>query len=135
MDSLIDLVSFGICPAIVLLSYGNFNLWFMPGTFLIIAAGVLRLSYFNVFGLIGESAYQGLAIDNNAIVLVLLFGFEGFVSSASFTSVLYFVIVALALLNIAPIKTPKLGGWYLGITIYTLLVTVFFGWQLTNLGS
>ena len=46
MDSLIDIVSFGICPAVVLLSYGDFSPWFIPGAFLIAAAGVLRLSYF-----------------------------------------------------------------------------------------
>ena len=29
LDSLIDIVSFGICPAVVLLSYGHFSLWFI----------------------------------------------------------------------------------------------------------
>ena len=48
LDSLIDIVSFGICPAIVLLSYGEFSPWFVPGAFCIVAAGALRLSYFNV---------------------------------------------------------------------------------------
>ena len=78
LDSLIDIISFGICPAVVLLSYGNFSLWFVPGAFCILAAGVLRLSYFNVYGLVGESSYRGLALDYNAILLVFLFVFEGF---------------------------------------------------------
>ena len=58
MDSLIDIVSFGICPAVVLLSYGDFSPWFIPGAFLIAAAGVLRLSYFNVFGLADKSSFR-----------------------------------------------------------------------------
>ena len=37
-DSMIDIVSFGIFPAVLLLSYGNYNLWFLPGAFVIIAA-------------------------------------------------------------------------------------------------
>jgi len=132
LDSLIDIVSFGICPAVVLLSYGDFSLWFFPGAFAIVAAGVLRLSYFNVYGLISQSSYQGLAIDNNGIFLALLFVFNGMISESAFTTVLYIVILTLAVLNVAPIKTPKLSSnWYYVIVTYALILTVFFGWQLT----
>jgi phosphatidylserine synthase len=132
LDSLIDIVSFGVCPAIVLLSYGKFSPWFLPGAFCIVAAGVLRLSYFNVFGLVSESTYQGLAIDNNGILLTLLFVFDGFISSSVFTPLLYIVVMGLAIANVAPIRTPKLdGGWYYGITVYTLVLTLVYGWRLS----
>ena len=132
MDSLIDIVSFGICPAVVLLSYGDFSPWFIPGAFLIAAAGVLRLSYFNVYGLAGKSSFQGLAIDNNGIFLVMIFAINSFVSASGFAIVLYITIVALAALNVAPIRTPKLssGSWYYVIVLYTLVMTLLFGWQL-----
>jgi len=134
MDSLIDIVSFGICPAVVLLSYGDFSPWFIPGAFLIAAAGVLRLSYFNVYGLAGKSSFQGLAIDNNGIFLVLIFAINSFVSASGFTIILYIAIVTLAVLNVAPIRTPKLssGGWYYAIVFYTFAITLLFGWQLLN---
>jgi CDP-diacylglycerol--serine O-phosphatidyltransferase len=132
LDSLIDIVSFGVCPALVLLSYGNYDIWFVPGAFIIVAAGVLRLSYFNVFGLIGKSTYQGLAIDNNGILLVLLFFLEGFISISLFTALLYASIVLLAALNVAPIKTPKLSadGWYYGIAAYAVVASLFYVWRL-----
>ena len=132
MDSLIDIVSFGVTPAVVLLSYGDFSPGFIPDAFLIAAAGVLRLSYFNVFGLAGKSSFQGLAIDNNGILLVLLFAINSFTSASSFTILLYITIVALATLNVSPVKTPKLssGGWYYAIVLYTLVMTLLFGWQL-----
>ena len=132
LDSLIDIVSFGICPAVVLLSYGEFSPWFIPGAFLIAAAGVLRLSYYNVYGLIKSSTFHGLAIDNNGIFLVLIFVLNGFISASSFTIVLYVTILTLAALNVAPIRTPKLssGGWYYAIVFYTLAITLFYGWQL-----
>jgi len=132
LDSLIDIISFGVCPAVVLLSYGNFDIWFVPGAFIIVAAGVLRLSYFNVFGLIGKSTYQGLAIDNNGILLVLLFFLEGFISISLFTALLYASIVLLAALNVAPIKTPKLSadGWYYGIAAYAVVASLFYVWRL-----
>ncbi len=133
LDSLIDIISFGVCPAIILLSYGEYSPWFVPGAFLIMAAGVLRLSYFNVFGLVEKSTYQGLALDNNGLVLVSLFVFEDFINPSIFAPLLYIVLLILAILNVAPIKTPKLGGvWYYGITAYALMLTLFYGWQLLS---
>ena len=131
LDSLIDIVSFGICPAVILLSYGNFNPWYIPGAFVIVATGVIRLSYFNVFGLVDKSTYWGFPLDNNAISLVFLFLFDGLLSPAISGSILYALLMALAALNVAPIKTPKFGGrWYYAITGYTLLVTLVYGWKL-----
>jgi phosphatidylserine synthase len=130
LDSLIDIVSFGVCPAVILLSYGEFSPWFVPGAFLIVAAGALRLSFFNVFGLVDNSTYQGLALDNNAIALVFLFLFEGYVSTPVFAGILYASLLALTCLNLSSLKTPKLGGWYFGIAAYTVLITLLLGWRL-----
>lgn len=134
LDSLIDIISFGVCPAVLLLSYGNFSPWFLPGAFVILAAGVLRLSYFNVFGLVEVSSYRGLAIDNNGIILTLFFLLDGLVSTSIFCTALYILVIVIAALNVAPINTPKLTGrWYTVITIYTLLLTMFYGWQIITL--
>lgn len=132
VDSLIDIVSFGVCPAVILLSYGNYNPWLLPGAFLIIAAGVLRLSYFNVFGLDGKSTYKGLAYDNNAIILVFVFLLESFITTSAFTIVLYITLIVLSGLNVAPIRTPKLNGgiWYYALALYTLAITFIYGWFL-----
>jgi CDP-diacylglycerol--serine O-phosphatidyltransferase len=131
LDSLIDIVSFGICPAIILLSYGNFSPWYLPGAFIIVATGVIRLSYFNVFGLMDKSTYWGLALDNNVIILAFLFLFEGLVSPAVFSPVLYALLMVLSALNVAPIKTPKFAGrWYYAITLYTIVMTLVYGWEL-----
>ena len=131
LDSLIDIVSFSICPAVILLSYGNFSPWYIPGAFIIVATGVIRLSYFNVFGLVDKSTYWGLALDNNVIILVFLFLFDGLVSPAVFGSVLYALLMALSALNVAPLKTPKFAGrWYYVITVYTLVLTLAYGWKL-----
>lgn len=131
LDSLIDIVSFGICPAVILLSYGNFSPWYIPGAFVIVAIGVIRLSYFNVFGLVDKSTYWGLALDNNVIILAFLFLFEGLFSPAIFGPILYALLMILSALNVAPIKTPKFAGrWYYAITVYTLVLTLLYGWKL-----
>ncbi len=131
LDSLIDIVSFGICPAIVLLSYGDFSPWFLPGAFVVLVTGVLRLSYFNVFGLVGESTYMGLALDNNIIVLTFVFLFSGMAGQTVFSIFLYVLLMVLAALNVAPIKTPKFAGrWYYALIAYTIALSALYGWQL-----
>jgi CDP-diacylglycerol--serine O-phosphatidyltransferase len=131
LDSLIDIVTYAVCPAIVLLSYGGFSPWFIPGAFFILAAAALRLSYYNVFGLSESATYQGLAMDNNVLILAMVFVIEYFVDASVFTTLLYTVLVVLAILNVSPITTTKLAGkWYYIITVYILLLTSFYGWQL-----
>jgi phosphatidylserine synthase len=131
LDSLIDVVSFGVAPAVVLMSVGGFAPQFLPGAAVIVAASVIRLAYFNVFGLIDTSTYRGLALDNNVIVLVLLFSLQGQLSAGTFTAIAYAVLVTLAVLNIADIRTPKLGGAWLHVLIgYALVMTAFYGWRL-----
>jgi len=128
LDSLIDIVSFGILPAVLLLSYGNFSFLFLPGAFVIVATSAIRLSYFNVFGLIDGSSYMGLALDNNAIVLSFVFLFSDFFTQTTFSATLYLVCMLLAAFNLAPIRTPKLTGrkWFYGLMVYTIVVTLIY---------
>ena len=135
LDSLIDIVSFSICPSIILLSYGHFSPWFLPGAFIIVATGVLRLSYFNVFGLVDKSTYMGLALDNNIIILVFAFLFNGLISHMAFSIFIYILLMMLAAMNVAPIKTPKFAGrWYYALIAYTVILSTIFGWQLMHAG-
>tara|TARA_R110002110_G_scaffold376568_1_gene586446 strand:+ start:17712 stop:18368 length:657 start_codon:yes stop_codon:yes gene_type:complete len=133
LDVLIDIVSYGVTPALLLLSYGEFNPIFLPGAFLMLAAGVIRLSYFSTFGLADGSKYTGLAIDNNNIALVFLFLFEGMFGSGAFSVILYAVGLGLAALNVSQISTPKLSGNPVNVVLlaaYTLAITAIFGWKL-----
>ena len=134
LDSLIDIVSFSICPAIILLSYGHFSPWFVPGAFIIVATGVLRLSYFNVFGLVEKSTYMGLALDNNVIILVFVFLFNGVISQTAFSVFLYILLMVLSTFNVASIKTPKFAGrWYYALMLYTLVITAIYSRQLLHI--
>ncbi len=127
LDSLIDVVSFSVCPAILLLSYGQFSPWFIPGAFVVLSTGVLRLSYFNTFGLVDESIYMGLALDNNVVILAAIFLLDGLLSPIAFASILSTTLMILAGLNVAPIHTPKFAGrWIYGLTLYVVLLTAVY---------
>ncbi|MDE0950944.1 MAG: CDP-alcohol phosphatidyltransferase family protein [Halioglobus sp.] len=131
LDSLIDIVSFGVLPALILLSYGEFSPLFLPGAFLIIAACAIRLSYFNLFGLNEDSSYIGMAVDNNGIILAFFFLFESILNHTFFSVLIYTIIVAMAALNVAPIRTPKFTGkWVYVLTAYVLGLTAIYGWML-----
>ncbi len=131
LDSLVDIVTFSVAPALLLLRLGQFGIWFVPGAFVVLAAGALRLSYFNVFGPIDESTSRGLSLDNNVLALGLLFVFEPLLGRAHFALVLYVALLTLAGLNVASRATPKLGGrWYYAVIAYALLLSGIYGWQL-----
>ena len=75
LDLLIDIVSYGVTPALLVLSYGGFHPAFLPVAFIMLVFGAVRLSYFSTFGLSSDAKYTGLAIDNNNIFFVFLFMF------------------------------------------------------------
>ncbi|PHS37995.1 MAG: CDP-alcohol phosphatidyltransferase [Sulfurovum sp.] len=133
LDVVIDIVSYGVTPAILLLSYGNFEPIYLIGAFIMMAAAAIRLSYFSTYGLAGGTKYTGLALDNNSLILVSVFLLESMVSHGTFTIILYLSGVGLAILNVSEIKTPKLSGnprnvYLLGA--YTLGITAIYGLQL-----
>lgn len=133
LDVMIDIVSYGVTPAILLLSYGKFEPLFLIGAFIMVAAAAIRLSYFSTYGLAGGTKYTGLALDNNSLILVAVFLLNSFVSPEVFTIILYLSGVGLAILNVSEIKTPKLSGnprnVYL-LAFYTLGITAIYGLQL-----
>ncbi|MHC4930099.1 MAG: CDP-alcohol phosphatidyltransferase family protein [Planctomycetota bacterium] len=133
LDVLIDIVSYGVAPAVLLLSFGKFDPVFLVGAFLMLAASAIRLSYFSTFGLADGSKYTGLALDNNNIILVFIFLFESVFSQGVFSIVLYASGVGLAILNVSQIKTPKLSGNPVNVyilAVYTLGMTAVYGWKL-----
>jgi len=133
LDVLIDIVSYGVAPAVLLMSYGKFQPIYLVGAFVMLAASALRLSYFATFGLSDKAKYTGLALDNNSLLLVFIFLFESAFSEGMFVFVLYATCLCLAALNVSKIKTPKLSGnpfnvWLLAL--YTIAMTVIYSWKL-----
>ena len=133
LDVVIDIISYGVTPAILLLSYGNFEPIYLIGAFIMLSAAAIRLSYFSTYGLAGGTKYTGLALDNNNLILVCVFLLESVLSYDTFLIVLYVCAVGLAILNVSEIKTPKLSGnprnVYI-LAIYTLGITAVYSLEL-----
>lgn len=117
LDSLSDIVSFGVAPAILLFSYSLHELMIIG---VIIAAfpalcGAVRLARFNVDARIEDPEYfKGLPIPAQAMMLVAIFLifqpnqelFEGF--KYGFNSVMVPVILLLSLLMVGTVPFDKI---------------------------
>jgi CDP-diacylglycerol--serine O-phosphatidyltransferase len=128
MDSLIDIVSFGVLPAIILLSYTNYSLWSIIVGFAIIAGCAIRLSYFNIYGLTGGKTYTGLAVDFNGLIVSFAFLFEIFFTKASFSIGLTILLMIVVVLNLSSIQIPKFSKkWLFAIAAYVIGMTIYLG--------
>jgi len=128
LDSLIDIVSFGVLPAIILLSYTNYSAWSMVVGFAIIAACAIRLSYFNIYGLTSGKSYTGLAVDYNGLIVALAFLFENLFDKGAFSIGLTVLLMLVAILNLSPLQIPKFSKkWLFGIAAYAVGVTIYLG--------
>lgn len=131
MDSLVDIVSLAVCPAIILLSYGNFSPWFFPGALAIVMAGVVRLAYFDTFGVDKDGTIAGLSLDITPLVVALVFLLDGVLGYTAFVAFLYASIVILSFLHVAPFRMHKMvGHWYYVITAYVLIMTIIYAFIL-----
>ncbi len=127
MDSLVDIVSLAVCPAIILLSYGDFSPWFFPGALAMVMAGVVRLTYFDTFGVDKDGTIAGLSLDIAPLTVALVFLLEGVLDHGVFVVLLYTIIVVLSFLHVAPFRMHKMvGRWYYVITAYVLIMTVIY---------
>ena len=124
MDSLVDLITSAVGPAVLLISVSDFSAWSYPGALAIIMAGVLRLAYFDVFGVDKNGAYAGITIDNSPIAVSAIFLLQSFLNQTNFVAILYATVLVMALLHVAPFRTPKLGRtWNYIFTAYVVIMT------------
>lgn len=127
IDSFADLVSSSVTPAIVLMSIGNYSVYYLPGALVLIFAGVTRLAYFNIYGIGVEKRFVGVPVPANVIAITLVFTLHGMVAETLFSILLYSVLVVMSGLNVSPVRVPKPTGiWYLIIVFYVLLLSVLF---------
>jgi archaetidylserine synthase len=124
IDSLCDVISFGVAPGIFLYSatlsddirYINILV-----SLLIVLCGILRLSRFNVISDIGtyRDKFVGLPIPSTAVVL------SSFYLSGLFTGDIALVIMAvISLLMISTIEYPKFRGAKIATVILILILGV-----------
>lgn len=140
IDSLCDMVCFGVFPVVFCWFSGMSN---VPGMIILIfycLAGLIRLAYFNVMEAKRQKEteenrkyYSGLPITTIAIILPVVYaGFPLY--QQSFSIVLSVVMLLTGILFVSDIKVPKPGNRLLTVLIAAVGIVVlyllfYFSWK------
>ncbi len=108
VDSLVDVVSFGVAPSFLIyrLVFIDFGLIGILFAFVPLLAGVIRLARYNTSALNTErrKSFHGMPITSNALVIASLYLYLNAVQGATANQTLWFSITPmLSLLMISPI--------------------------------
>ena len=139
IDSLTDLVCFGVLPSVIMISMGMNELegkkvfWFLPLALMFILFGMIRLAYFNVKEAerqvteeaLTNSFFSGVPITMSSLVMPIVFCIARFlVSKELISSLVAFIIycVFLFILGLAfvikiKVVTPKKKGAIIMVSI------------------
>ena len=136
LDSLSDLVCFGVLPAVIGYSLGLNKCYLLPFRIIFFpAAALIRLAYFNVLEIIRNSStpvkeYTGLPVTSSALIFPFIYIFRRLLGS-NFV-ILYGVvmfIVGVLFITKFKIKKPNLktmiGFILIGVLEVILIITVY----------
>lgn len=132
IDSLVDMVSFGIAPVMVAHSLGMTGIAAIIVSLLYVCAAGQRLAYFNVLQTEAEGGlktYTGLPVTFAALIFGIGFAAREFLAADSYNLFLTALVGIVAFLFVFPAKIPKpKGAVYIimpllaiGFTVYWLL--------------
>lgn len=131
IDSLCDVVCFGIFPAMICYLLGVRGPIGFAIIILYCVASVTRLGYFNVMeaknALVdekGEKYYRGLPITSMAIVLPLTFMVQFFIPNYLFLVLLHFVLFIVGLLFVVDFKIKKPKNSTLAVIVIVVAIAV-----------
>ena len=140
IDSLCDVVCFGVLPIVICFKLGMNHIYSMVILVLYGLAGLIRLAYFNVAEARRQSEteearkyYQGLPITSMAIALPILFVVSPlFPSHGVFLIILHIVVAAVGILFITDFKMPKFspkGIFLITAVVFAAVLVIVFVWH------
>lgn len=131
LDSLCDVVCFGVYPAMIcwLLGVRGAVGWILICFYCI--CSVIRLAFFNVLEIKRQQVedgankyYHGLPITSMAIVLPLIFMLQVFVSNETFMVALHLSLLIVGLLFVIDFKLKKPNNTFLAVIVFIVAVAV-----------
>ncbi len=145
IDSLCDVVCFGVLPIIICYTVGVRDVIGMAILFLYGVAGVIRLAYFNVVEEIRQKQttekrkyYQGLPITSASIGLPLVYMLRPLFTYSAFIMVLRIVMLVIGVLFITDFKVKKPSNKVIAILVIivacAILITFTSHWRAWRLG-
>lgn len=131
IDSLCDMVCFGVFPAMICYLLGVRGPIGMAIIAIYCVNSVIRLAYFNVMeaknALVtedGEKFYKGLPITSMAVVLPLVFMVQFFIPDSAFRICLYVVLLVVGILFVVDFRLKKPKNSTLAILVVVVAVAL-----------
>lgn len=117
LDSLCDVVCFGVLPAIIGYSIGLSKWYCIPILVFYVLAAITRLAFFNVQEELrkaeGKSVkrtyYTGLPVTNSAIIFAFVYGLRLIIGESIYLVVYAVALILVALAFIAKVRVVKVG--------------------------
>jgi len=125
VDSLSDITSFGLAPALFVYSTTSFRYINILVGLLIMTCGILRLSRFNVIASAKKSTFIGLPIPVMAVVVSSLY-----LSGIFNEHIILIIATIVSLMMISSIEYPKINTKNGAIVVILLILTIFTGLKL-----
>ena len=132
IDSLCDLVCFGVTPAVIAYNIGLQQIWGIVIEILFVLCGVIRLAYFNVLEemkkkdpeKVAAKGYRGMPITTVTIIFPCVYVIYPYVSQDVFVIILAVIMVLTAFLYIFDFRIKKPGNVAISImiTVVTLVM-------------
>ncbi|HAK57998.1 MAG TPA: CDP-diacylglycerol--serine O-phosphatidyltransferase [Lachnospiraceae bacterium] len=130
IDSLCDMICFGVTPAIMAYQMGLQTPWGIAIEILFVLCGAIRLAYFNVLEELKKKEpptdapkyFHGLPITTITIIFPVVFLFHPYVTHEVFSLILAISLLITAFFYIFDIKIKKPGNG--GIAVMMVFVTL-----------
>lgn len=136
IDSLVDMVSFGIAPVIIAVNFGLNGFFGVIAAVLYSCAAAQRLAFFNVLqeeSETGQSFYKGLPVTFSALIFGIAFSASAMMNDVNFSRFLTLVFLLVAFLFVFPAKVPKPSGKvYIVMPILAVGFTIY--WVMKSYG-
>jgi CDP-diacylglycerol--serine O-phosphatidyltransferase len=130
IDSIVDMASFGVTPALFGLLLGMQSIPDMILLTFFVSCAAMRLAYFNVHGLVAEGGkkfYTGLPVTYAAIIFPLITVLQTVIPPDIFAIVFRATVFLTAIAFITRVQTPKPQGKTLLIfPVLAIGFTVFY---------
>lgn len=128
IDSIVDMVSFGVAPVMVAISLGMEGIGAIAGAVLYMCAAAQRLAYFNLLQAESQGpakTYTGLPVTFSALIFGIGFTLAQLLNDETFSNFLAMLFVIISVLFVAPIKIRKPGGMvYIVMPVLAALFTL-----------
>ena len=126
LDSFADIISGAVFPATVVIQVNAASSLSLGIAAAILAAGALRLSYFNNFGMSSDGRFMGVPLSYDVPLLAVLFLLQPLLPGEWFPMVLNLTFVSLVILHIVPIRVPaKRGIMYAANGLFIIAASSF----------